>query len=376
MLSQNVLSYIEENAAQAYHQLLELSQLPAPSGQEERRAAYCKQYLDGIAAPGVYVDDALNVVYPIGDDGQCPLMVFFAHSDVVFPDTDALPLTEADGKIFCPGVGDDTANVAALMLGAKYLTEKKLAPKDCGVLLVINSCEEGLGNLKGCRAIMDRYGHRVKEFVTFDGYAETVSAMSVGSRRFAITVETEGGHSLSDFGNRNAIAYMASLIDTLYTMKVPPMGTSSYNVGTVTGGTSVNTIAQNATITYEFRSDNREALELMQKHLDSALAFYSTKGITVTCKKIGDRPCRGDVDEQAQAVLTRRAAEAIESYYGFAPGFRSMSTDCNIPLSMGIPSVCVACCRGAGAHTREEFVYTDSLLPGLKVCLDMILTHF
>ncbi len=375
-LNNTILSHIDAHREEAYQLLLTLARIPAPSNHEELRADFCKGWLEAQGAQGVYIDEALNVIYPIGAEGDGPLMVFMAHSDVVFPDTQELPLRVEDGKIKCPGIGDDTANVVALLMVAQYIARSGLKPRDCGVLLVINSGEEGLGDLKGTRKLMETYGHRVKEFVTFDSYADSISDRAVGSRRYHIAIDTEGGHSLVDFGNRNAIAYMASLIDTLYTMKVPEKGRSSYNVGTITGGTSVNTIAQHAEMRYEFRSDARESLEIMEAHLQAALALYRAKGVRVTVTPIGDRPCSGQVDPVAQSKLTARAVKATEDFYGWTPVNKAMSTDCNIPLSMGIPSVCTSCLMGAGAHTREEEVEIDSLHPGLKVCFRMVLEHF
>ena len=375
-LSKEMLNFIEEHRQEAFDLLVELAQIPAPSNHEERRAEFCAEWLRRQGAQGVYIDEALNVIYPIGCEENKDIMVFMAHSDVVFPDTEPLPLTVEADKIHCPGVGDDTANVVALLMAAKYIAEKKLRPRDCGVLLVVNSGEEGLGNLKGSRKIMADFGSRIREFVSFDGSVRQIVNRAVGSRRFRIEIDTEGGHSYGKFGNRNAIAYLASLIDTLYTIKVPPMGKTTYNVGTISGGTSVNTIAQHAEMLYEFRSDEREALEIMQTHLDAAIAFYRTKGIQVTVTLMGDRPCSGDVDQVREEAMMARAAQAVKRHYGYDADFRCGSTDCNIPLSMGIPAVCVGCAEGAGAHTREEYVETGSLLPGLKLALELIAYHF
>ena len=245
--------------------LVELARIPAPSNYEEKRAAFCADWLKKQGAEGVYVDDALNVIYPVGcQEKSQKLVVFMAHSDVVFPDTESLPLTIEDGKMKCPGIGDDTANVVALLMTAKYIAEYKLVPREYGVLLVINSGEEGLGNLKGCRKIMEDFGRRVVEFVSFDSATNALCNKAVGSSRYLVEIDTEGGHSYGDFGNRNAIAYLASMIDTLYTMKVPPKTT--YNVGTIGGGTSVNTIAQHAEMLYEFRSCDKGSLDMMEKH--------------------------------------------------------------------------------------------------------------
>ena len=374
-LTQDILQYIEAHAEEAYELLITLAQIPAPSNHEERRAAFVRDWLVAQGARGVDIDEALNVIYPIACEGDGPITVYMAHSDVVFPDEEMLPLRVEDGRIYCPGVGDDTANAVALLTVAKYLAQTGLTP-DGGVLLVINSGEEGLGNLKGCRAVMDRYGDRVREFVTFDGYAEGIAHRAVGSRRYRVEIDTEGGHSWGKFGNRNAIAYLASLIDTLYTIKVPQGGKTTYNVGTVSGGTSVNTIAQHAEMLYEFRSDTPAHLDTMERHFNAAIDFYRTKGIDVTVTLLGERPCGIEIDETAHGALITRATDAVAHHYGLEAKLRAGSTDCNIPLSRGIPAVCVGAVRGGGAHTREEYVEIDSLRPGLALAFEMILHHF
>ena len=373
---QSIHDFLTAHQEEHLNLLLTLAQIPAPSGHEKKRAEFCKNWLEAQGAEGVYIDDVLNVIYPIGVTEDNPLVIFAAHSDVVFPDTDPLPLKIQDGMICCPGIGDDTACVAALLMAAKYIAQNQLQPKNCGVLLVVNSCEEGLGNLKGTKKLFADFGHRVQEFVTFDGQSFRGVNIAVGSRRFRIEITTEGGHSYGAFGNRNAIACLASLIDTLYAIDVPPMGKTTYNVGTISGGTSVNTIAQQAEMLYEFRSDCRESLAIMQKHLDNAIEAVRAKGICITVTAVGDRPCSGAVDEIMMAALMERAAELTRHHHGCDISFGSGSTDCNVPLSMGIPAICVGCYEGAGSHTREEYVKIDSLLPGMKFACDMILYHF
>lgn len=375
-LTPSVLEEIGSCAQEARELLMELARIPAPSNHEQKRAAFCKDWLERQGARGVYIDEALNVVYPVGCTDENRLAVFMAHSDVVFPDMEPLPLKVEDGKIFCPGVGDDTANVVALLMAAKYIARHGLAPRDRGIVLVVNSGEEGLGNLKGAKRIVAQYGSRIDEFISFDSASCSCVDRAVGSKRYRIEVETEGGHSYGNFGNRNAIACLASVIDTLYAGDVPPIGRTTYNVGTISGGTSVNTIAQHAQMLYEFRSDERRALDIMEERLQSVLADYRSRGIEIRQTLVGDRPCGGDVDPEAEAALAAWAARAVERYFGQKVQFRSGSTDCNIPLAAGIPAVCVGCCLGSGAHTRQEYVLLDSLLPGLKVAFELILHHF
>lgn len=375
-LSGEILEYIENHREEAFRLLIELAWIPAPSNHEEARAGFCRNWLEAQGAEGVYIDEALNVVWPVGCDDDNPLVVFMAHSDVVFPDTEELPLNIEDGMIKCPGIGDDTANVAALLTAAKFIAKNNLRPRDCGMLIVVNSGEEGLGNLKGCRKIMEDYGHRIREFVSFDGEYTSCVNNAVGSHRYRIAVRTEGGHSYGSFGNRNAIAYLASMIDALYAIKVPSGGKTTYNVGMISGGTSVNTIAQHAEMLYEFRSDDRESLKIMEKHLEAAVAFYRAKGVEADVELVGERPCSGEVDIEREQDMMIRTAIAARRHCGVEMIFCSGSTDCNIPLSMGIPSVCVGCYVGGGAHTREEYVQINSLLPGLKLAFDLMLYYF
>lgn len=198
---------------------------------------------------------------------------------------------------------------------------------------------------------------------------------AVGSHRYRVTVKTEGGHSFGAFGNRNAIHYLASMIQTLYGVKVPQEGNSrtTYNVGTISGGTSVNTIAQQAQMLYEYRSDSRKCLEKMEKMFASVMEAYRTMGIEVLVERVGERPCTGDVDPAAEAALTRRAADAMLRQLGETAKPHSGSTDCNIPLSVGIPAIAIGGCSGQGVHTREEWLELGSLEPGCRYVLDFLL---
>ncbi len=377
-ITEEISRYISEHKQEAYELLTALARIPAPSGREERRAGFIMDWLKEKGAKGVYLDDALNVIYPIGCTQENPLYVFSAHTDIVFPDETELPVEEREGKLCAPGIGDDTANVAALMIAAEYLA-KHTAGNDfqngAGCLIVFNSGEEGLGNLKGIRAVCREYGKRIRQHISFDGTMKGIVNRSVGSKRYRIEVQTEGGHSYGAFGNRNAIVYLADLIGTLYELKVPRKGRTTYNVGTISGGTSVNSIAQQAWMLYEFRSDDREDLEFMERHFDAVINAYRAKGITVQVDLIGERPCMGDVPPEELEALTKRANAVIQKYSGAAAGDGSGSTDCNIPHSLGIPAVSFGAYRGGGAHTREEWLEIESLEPGLGIVLETVLTE-
>lgn len=370
-IQQEVLSYLEQHRERFLCAVRELAQIPAPSNHEELRAQWCKQHLESLGATGVFIDDALNVIFPfhVGEE-QTDLCAVLGHTDVVFPDTDPLPFREENGRFYAPGIGDDTTNAVAVMEMAAMAIDLNLTPKT-GILFVLNSGEEGLGNLKGVRRLMEEYSGRISRLYAIDGGLDTVVTEAVGSKRWKITIQTEGGHSFGAFGNRNAIYYAAKMIDTFYSLKVPDFGKTTYNVGVIEGGTSVNTIAQNCSMLYEYRSDRREGLQYMDRFFESVVQSFRTFGIEVHTELIGDRPCRGEVDP---SPLTQIVTESSLKY-GQSRIEESGSTDCNIPLSMGIPAVCFGVYDGHGAHTREEWVDIESTRNGMKILADVLLSE-
>ena len=384
-----VEAYIEQHMAELKDLLITLCGIPAPSNQEEKRAEYCRQWLVNEGAQEVSVDEALNVRCLIRGTNSAgaeerPLVVFMAHTDTVFPDLEPMSLTEQDGRIFCPGVGDDTANLAVLLMSTRYLLEENIRPKDYDLLIVANAGEEGLGNLKGSRRIMKEYGDRIAWFYSFDGTAYGYVNRAVGSRRYRIEVRTEGGHSYGNFGNANAIAVLANMIGSFYELKVPEKGRTTYNVGSISGGTSVNTIAQQAEMLYEYRSDHREDMQFMEQHFQAVIESYRAKGYDVRVELLGERPCTGEVDEAKMEQLAAGVVRALgrafpelwrERILTGQVGGHSGSTDCNIPLSMGIPAICFGCYIGGGAHTREEWILESSLGPGWQAALEVMLGY-
>ncbi len=375
-ITQRERRFVTEYEAQTHELLKTLARIPAPSGQEEKRAAFCKDWLVSQGAVETYIDSAGNVICPVGDVQNGELAVIAAHSDIVFPDTDALPLSARDGRLYAPGVGDDTANVAVLLMAAKHITEQGLRPQNGGVLFVVDTCEEGLGNLKGIRQLMQDFGSRVTEFISFDCHADEVIDTAVGSKRFCLTATTEGGHSYFDFGGENAIVALCRFATAHYDIPVPQNSGISYNVGEIKGGTSVNTIAQEAQLLFEYRSKTASGLAYMDEQVAKLLERCQKDGLSLTMTALGDRPCGETVDDEAKKRLVDRVSAAIETHFGFVPTRKAGSTDCNIPLSMGIPSVCFGCVLGGGMHTREEYIETDSIRAGLLTALDTILYYF
>ena len=169
---------------------------------------------------------------------------------------------------------------------------------------------------------------------------------------------------------------LASLIDALYSVKVPQGGKTTYNVGTIEGGTSVNTIAQQASMLFEFRSDVREHLDQLRGMFDSLIDAYRKMGVEVNVEILGERPCMGEIDQEKQRTIEKKVEDLIERRIGVRPEGHSGSTDCNIPFSLGINSLCFGGYLGEGAHTREEKIEKASLLPGLGVMMEFVLNYF
>lgn len=368
------LDYIKAHEQTLIDLTRQLCGICAPSNHEEKRAEFCQNWFSQLGIQNSYVDEALNVIWPLNCESDKDITVFMAHLDTVFPDTEPMPLYEENGRLYCPGVGDNTVNVAMLMLCAKYVFQQKLRPAN-GILFVLSSGEEGLGNLKGSRALMKAYEGRIKDFYAFDGGYDMACNSAVGSVRYRVTVKTEGGHSYANFGNRNAIFYLSALIQMLYNAPVPRTGVrTSFNVGTISGGTSVNTIAQEAQMTFEYRSDLRENMESMQQIFDAAIEATRKMVSDVSVEILGLRPCMGNVDPVAQKALEDKLTSLLARYCGTIPRFAPSSTDCNIPFSMGVPAICFGGYLGKGTHTREEYIELESLKKGFPMLLACVLS--
>lgn len=359
-----------------YDLLKELCEIPAPSHHEDKRAEFCKNYLLAAGYEDVYIDGAKNVICGLNYENSKEITVFVAHTDTVFPDLEPMPYYEKDGKAYCPGIGDNTASLAVLLVAAKYFKDNNIL-SDKGVLFVCNSCEEGLGNLKGVRALMEAYEGRVARFISFDGKMDRILDKCVGSHRYNVEVITEGGHSFNAFGNENAISHLSNIVKKIYEIEVPKKNDSktTYNVGTISGGTSVNTIAQSAQMLCEYRSDDVECLAIMKKKFEEIFESSRSDKVEVKITKVGDRPCANGIDEKELSALVDDCRNIIEDMISKKTIIESGSTDCNIPMSMGIPSVCIGVYYGGGMHTREEWIELDSLNVGLLLAIKIIKTN-
>lgn len=377
-MDQRIKAIAEEYAAACSEEALELlrtlGKIPAPSRQEDLRAVFCRDWLLAQGAVDVTIDKAKNVICKIGCEEHEDYIAFAAHTDIVFPDMETLPMREEDGKLYAPGIGDDTSNLVNLLMGAKYLLQNKIKLK-YGVLIVCNACEEGLGNLDGTKELFAAYGSKIKAFYSFDGYTPQCCSTAVGSYRYKISCRTTGGHSYINFGEPNAIEILCRLVEELYKIEAPQEVKTTYNVGRIEGGTTVNSIAQECSMLYEFRSTSQKCLEMMEEKFNQTVEACRNLGGELTVELLGIRPGNGPLDMDELNAFTKQSADIISNFYTGDIDFAAYSTDSNVPLSLGIAANTIGTVLGALAHTREEWIDISSLPKGLGIVLSLMLLY-
>ncbi len=363
--------------------LKKLAAIPSPSHHEERRARFIYDWLvnHGAHPEDVRIDAAKNAIFLLGAEKHRSLIVFQAHTDIVFPDESELPLREEGDRLYAPGVGDDTANLVGLLFAVKYLLDHNLEDVlDCGFLIAANACEEGLGNLDGTKAIFEEYGDRIVGFYSFDGYVPQCTTSAVGSYRYRITCTAGGGHSYFDFGKPNAVELLCGLVERLYQIDPPAEAPTTFNVGRIEGGTTVNSIPQSASILFEFRSPSQTCLDEMRSKFENAIheclhRLDHLDGTGLKVELLGIRPGTGKLNEAEELHFTKLGAEVIRHFTGMEPDCSPASTDANIPFSLEVPANTIGTIRGGRPHTRDEWLDESSLPDGLAMILSLMLSH-
>ncbi len=355
-----------------------LCKIPAPTEHEDERAGFIANWYAENGLMNFEIDNAGNVLYYFGVKSYNPVHIITAHMDTVFSASVPLNPRIENDVLYCPGSGDNTANLAIMMLCVKYLSEIGYEGST-GLIFAADICEEGLGNLKGVNEILNEYGARIEQLVSVDLAYGTIIAQAVGSKRYEISISSKGGHAFHDFGNPNAIAVASKLISSLYSQPLPEEGVATYNVGQISGGTGVNVIAQNASFLYEFRSINADLINMLDDNLSLALIEHREENVNIECRLLGERPCQGNVNSDKQQFLLDRIKNAYaqsgwaEAGYGNEITVIPGSTDCNASLARGIPSACFGLAYSEGHHTLNEFTRLDSLIPGLETLINFIL---
>jgi acetylornithine deacetylase/succinyl-diaminopimelate desuccinylase-like protein len=325
--------------------------IPAPTYAEHRRAEFVSSELTsrGLNAE---IDEIGNVIARRKGTGSAKSLVLAAHTDTVFPIETEISVRREDGKIIGPAIGDNSLAVATLIELASILdTAGVETPGD--VLLVANVGEEGLGNLRGIRAICDRFGDEIGGVIAIEGHnVGRVTHGAVGSKRIRVTVHGPGGHSWGAFGQPSAIHELGLIIAEISKLKVPDDPKTTFNVGLIEGGVSVNTIAPQASAVIDMRSVDPASLNRVSAEIERIVSRRANDQIKTEIELLGERPA-GWVDSSARIV---RTASSILRDLGYEPTLNASSTDANIPISRGIPAICIGLTRGSGAHRVDESI--------------------
>ena len=347
-----------------------IQQIAAPTDGEERRAAWIEHYFQGLRLADISIDARHNVYARLPGQRTRPALMVSAHTDTVFPlETDlTVRVHTAEDRIYGPGLGDNSAGVAGMLLLAATL--RQLPPPPVDIWFVANTGEEGLGDLRGMRAAVERLAPQIGACIVLEGMGlKRVVHRALGSRRYRITVRAPGGHSWSDFGLASALHVLALLASELVQMQPTPEPRTTFNIGRMSGGTSVNTIAQTAWLELDLRSEGQSALQQIIDQAMTIVARYQSsawqqRGVQVEATIIGDRPSGAIADEHPLVKATFRSL----AYHGLMgnPQLRISSTDANIPLSRNIPAVCIGITEGGNAHRLEEWITPSLLTTGMK----------
>ncbi|MBX3069835.1 MAG: M20/M25/M40 family metallo-hydrolase [Thermomicrobiales bacterium] len=347
------------SASEALSLAAEITAVPAPTGEEFGRSAYVAELMPSLGFEQIYRDDIGDVVGTLPGKIAARQLLVAAHLDTVFPATTVVGPSIGPHTSTGPGIGDNGLGVAAaLMLPGMLRQAGVLTETD--ILVTGNVGEEGLGDLRGMKAVMDAHPH-VGAVIALEGHnLGRVTHVAVGSQRYRVTVQGPGGHSWGDYGNASAIDAAASVITELAAIPLPKQPKTTLNVGTISGGISVNTIAPDVEFLLDLRSVEKEPLAQLISSVERILESPRS-GVRVSYEVIGERPA-GVV--HAESRIIRLASSILESI-GIQPVGDASSTDANIPISRGIPAVCIGITTGGNVHREDEFVDNAPVADGL-----------
>jgi tripeptide aminopeptidase len=359
------------------NQAVQIQQIPATTFHEDRRARFILNNFLDLGAKDAHMDDRGNVYLQIKGQAKRSPLVISAHLDTVFPPATDLTLRRTPEKIYGAGIGDNSLGLAGLC-GVYWVFDQNdgnLSKKpglEGDIWLVANVGEEGLGNLNGMKAVVDRFGSKPLAYIVLEGMAlGQIYHRGLGVRRYRISVHTKGGHSWVDYGNPSAIHALADLVVKFNAISMPVEPRTTLNVGMISGGTSVNTIAAEASCEVDLRSESSQELNLLSDRflkLVEEVNQNSKQALKVSAEVIGERPA-GEIPENHP--LVKLAADSYAAN-GITAKLNIGSTDANEPLSRGLPSICVGLTTGGGAHSTEEYIDTKPVSMGLGILVDLI----
>ena len=365
--------------------IVTLTQIPAPPFREAKRAAAYLKMLEAHGLAEVQQDEVGNVMGIRRGTGGGALIAIAAHLDTVFPDGTDVTVKRAGTRLSAPGIGDDTRSLAVLLAMIRGMDAAKIQTRS-DILFIGNVGEEGLGDLRGMKHLFLKgpYQGRIAMFISMDGAGagNDIVHGAVGSKRYRVTFTGPGGHSYGAFGLVNPAFALGNAIQKFARMPVPKTPKTTFNVGVMGGGTSVNSIPFESWMEVDMRSESPVELEklettflgLMTQAADEENAARSTREgrVSVDNRIIGDRPS-GQTPRESPIVQT--AAAAIRAV-GMSPAYSFSSTDSNIPISLKIPAITIDSGGSGGrAHALDEWIDVEksASLKGIEAALLMLL---
>jgi tripeptide aminopeptidase len=349
-------------------------EIPAPSFKEEVRGAELKRVFSDLHLQNVRVDKVGNVLGEYRGAAPHPHVVIAAHLDTVFPEGTNVKVKRDGAILRGPGIGDDCRGLAVLVAVAREMKKAEVTIPGT-ITFVANVGEEGLGDLRGVKEMFNTtLKGQIDSFVSIDGTGIHVTNVAVGSHRYRVTFKGPGGHSFGAFGMANPIGAMGRAIAKIEEMKVPQQPKTTFNVGRVGGGTSVNSIPFEGWMEVDMRSSDPASLAAVdaqfQKAVDTAVTEENQRSgrgtITVVKELVGDRPA-GSTPENSAIV---RTGLATATALGFNANLGEGSTDSNFPMSLKVPAITIGGGgRGSNAHALDESFDTKDAWMGTQYAM-------
>lgn len=351
-LSQNVLELA-----------IKIQQVPAPTFAEGPRGEFVRDLFIQEKLLDVSMDSLGNVYARLpGKQKKAKALIVSAHLDTVFSAGTKLQVKEEAGKVFGPGIGDNSIGVAALFGILWAIRERKIELKH-DLWFVANVGEEGLGDLRGMRGVVERFGDDEIGYLVLEGLAlGHVYHRAIGVRRYRILAKTRGGHSWSDYGQPSAVHELAAMVTQLTQLRLPREPRTTMNIGTIQGGTGVNVLAAEAKCELDLRSEDPAVLAKLVAQVEDIILHWNHEGVKIQAEVIGERPA-GEIP--AKHPLVKLAVSCLQAQ-GLEPVLTTGSTDANIPLSKNFPAVVMGITTGGGAHTLGEYIDVEPIEKGLE----------
>jgi len=363
------LDYLKASEPETIDEQVRICEIPAPPFKEEERGEYFKRRFSELGLKRVRVDRVGNVIGERPGSANGPTLVLAAHLDTVFPEGTEVRVKREGATLKGPGIGDDCRGLTVILAVARALNEAQIETAG-SILFVADVGEEGLGDLRGVRQLFqESLKGKVTHFISVDGVGLDVTNTAVGVVRYRVTFRGPGGHSYGAFGLPSPIHALGRVVEKISRFKVPQQPKTTFTVGRIEGGTSVNSIAHTAWMEVDLRSESAAELSKLDGELKSAVQagldeenqfWANERKLTVEIEKVSERPAGVQAPDSA-IVQTALGADAA---LGLKSKLTSGSTDSNIPISLGIPAITLdGGGQGQGAHSlHESFDSTQSHL--------------